>query len=93
MGLLNLKTYSFTGLPTLQGPPGPGTHPAVGGGVTGGGVTFPSPVEKSVSWEDALAWMLYPRTDAQALGNRGQTQGTDSAPLPLSLPMFGVSEN
>lgn len=75
----------------LQGPPGAGTHPAVGGGITG--TPFPSPVEKSVSWEDALAWMLYRRTGAHALGNWGQTQGIDSAPLPLSLPMFGVSEN
>lgn len=36
---------------------------------------------------------IVPQDRCQALGNRGQTQGTDSAPLPLSLPMFGVSEN
>ena len=49
----------------LQVPPGPGTQPAVGG-VTE--TPFPSwgpPVETSMSLEDALAWMLQPRTGAR----------------------------
>ena len=92
---LNLKTYSLRGLPVLEGPAGPGTHPAVGGGVTE--LLHPPhpgcPVGKSVSREDTLTWMLCARTGAKLWAIGGEAQGTDAGLLPLSLPMFGVSEN
>lgn len=78
------------GLIVLQVPPGPGIQPAVGG-VTE--TPFPSwgpPVETGMSLEDVLAWMLHPRTGARLWAFGGQTQGTDSTPLLLSLPMLGV---
>lgn len=92
VGLLNLKTYSFRGLPLVQDTPSLGTHLLV--------VGSQRPHFHSLSFtgrEHVLG--RYPCLDAvpqdrcQALGNVGQTQDTHSAPLPLSKPMFSFSEN